>query len=211
MATNPAMLDKLGLILAFAMGAVVLFLGSVEFFAIFIVFLVASVVATKYGHLQKRDVGLYEHERSWENVLANGIVPMAAAVAFPFIGWGAYIGSVAAIASDKFASEFGVLDRADPISLLTLKAGKRGESGCVSPLGTLMSFNGALVIGIAALFLMPSQVDGWKMILIASVGFVGSFADSLAGVLEEKGIGTKATTNAICAVVGAVLGWAVLR
>lgn len=210
MATNPTMLDKLGLTLAFAMGVVVLLFGSAEFFAIFLVFLAASVIATKYGHLQKRDIGLYEHERSWENVLANGIVPMAAAVAFPFIGWGAYVGSVAAIASDKFASEFGVLDKQEPISLLTLKPAKKGESGCISPLGTLMSFNGALVIGIAAMFLLP-EVGGWKMILIAFVGFVGSFADSLAGVLEEKGIGTKATTNAICATVGAVLGWALLR
>ena len=210
MATNPTMLDKLGLILALVMGAVVLIFGSVEFFVIFLVFLAASVIATKHGYEQKRELGIYEHERSWENVLANGLVPMVAAVASPWIGMGAYLGSVAAIMSDKFASELGVLGPA-PRSLLTFKEGKRGESGCVSPLGTLVSFSGGLIIGLSAHILMPDSVDAWKMIYIGLVGFAGSFADSLAGVLEERGIGTKATTNAICAIVGAVLGWAVLH
>lgn len=210
MATNPTMLDKLGLILALAMGAVVLIFGSVEFFVIFLVFLAGSVIATKYGYAQKRELGIYEHERSWENVLANGIVPLIAAVASPWIGWGAYLGSVAAIMSDKFASELGVLGPA-PRSLLTFKEGKRGESGCVSPLGTLVSFSGAMIIGISAHILMPQTIDAWQMVYIGLVGFAGSFADSLAGVLEERGIGTKATTNAICAIVGAVLGWALIR
>ncbi|MFH0927696.1 MAG: DUF92 domain-containing protein [Candidatus Micrarchaeota archaeon] len=210
MATNPTMLDRLGLVLALVMGAAVLVLGSVEFFVIFLVFLAASVLVTKQGYAQKRELGIYEHERSWENVLANGIVPTAAAIASPLIGPGAYLGSVAAIAADKFASELGVLGPA-PKSLLTFKEGKRGESGCVSPLGTLVSFSGAMIIAISAHFLMPASVDAWQMVYIGLVGFAGSFADSLAGVLEERGIGTKATTNAICAVVGAILGWAVLH
>ncbi|MFH1307036.1 MAG: DUF92 domain-containing protein [Candidatus Micrarchaeota archaeon] len=210
MATNPAMLDKLGLLLALAMGVVVLVLGTVEFFAIFLVFLASSVLVTKYGYAKKKEFGQYEHERSWENVLANGLVPMLAAVAWPFVGWGAYLGSVAAIAADKFASELGVLGPA-PRSLMTLKVGKKGESGCVSPLGTMMSFTGALIIGIFAHILMPEQVGPWQMIYIALIGFAGSFADSVAGVLEERGIGNKATTNAICTIVGAILGWAFLR
>lgn len=212
MATNPTMLDRLGLLLALAMGAAVLvwgfpvyFLGLSVFFWLFLVFLFASVAATKYGYGSKREMGLYEHERSWENVLANGLVPTIAAVLWPTIGWGAYVGAVAAIAADKFASEIGVLGN-EPISLLTLKPAKKGESGCVSVLGTLMSFDGSLLIGIAARLLMPLQVTPTKMILIALIGFAGSLADSIAGVLEEKGIGTKASTNLICSVVGALLG-----
>jgi len=210
MATNPTMLDKLGLILALFMGVVVLAFGSVEFFVIFLVFLAASVTATKYGYEQKRELGIYEHERSWENVLANGFIPMLAAIVSPVIGVGAYLGSVAAIMADKFASELGVLGSA-PRSLLTFKEGKRGESGCVSALGTLVSFSGAMLIGLVAHILMPLQVNAWQMIYIGLVGFAGSFADSLAGVLEERGVGNKATTNAICAIVGAILGWAVFK
>lgn len=209
MATNPTMLDKLGLGLALGMGALVLVLGHPAFFPLFLVFLVASVAATKYGYAQKRDIGLYEHERSWENVLANGLIPTLTAVAWMTIGWGAYVGSVAAILADKFASELGVLG-GEPICLLTLKPAKRGESGCVSAMGTLMSLNGALLIGLAAHFLMPGIVPPWKMVLITLIGFSGSLADSIAGVLEEKGIGTKASTNLICSGVGALLGWAFL-
>lgn len=205
---NPTMLDKLGLSLALVFGAVVWLFGMPESIWIFLLFLLLSVVVTKYGFAQKRELGLYEHERSWENVLANGLIPAIAAVLYPYVGWGAYIGAVAAITADKFASELGVLG-GEPISLLTLKRGKRGESGCVSLLGTLMSLDGALLIGIGYWLLVPS-IQPWGIVKIALVGFAGSAADSLAGVLEERGIGTKASTNMVCAAAGAILGAAFL-
>lgn len=212
MATNPAMLDKLGLMLAAAMGAITLFAdfqaGQFLFFPIFLLFLVSSVVVTKYGYSAKREMNLYEHERSWENVLANGLIPVIAAIAAPQIGWGAYIGSVAAITADKFASELGVLG-SEPISLLTFKKAKKGESGCISPFGTLMSFDGALLIGIAT-YILAGSANAWIIIQIGLVGLAGSIADSIAGVAEERGFGNKATTNFICALVGAILGWAFL-
>ncbi len=212
MATNAAMLDKLGLSLALIMGAAVLLadwrVGQFLFFPIFLVFLIASVTVTRFGYSKKREMGLYEHERSWENVLANGIVAVIAALLAPTIGIGAYIGAVAAVTADKFASELGVLG-GTPHSLLTWKPGKKGESGCVSAFGTLMSLDGGLLIGVAVLALMPT-ITPWKAILIGLVGFGGSAADSIAGVLEERGIGNKATTNIICSAVGALLGWAFL-
>ncbi len=206
--TNPTLLDKFGLGLALVMGALVLASGPQYMFWLFLLFLVMSVAVTKYGFAKKREIGLYEHERSWENVLANGLIPTAAAVAFPFIGAGAYVGAVAAIAADKFASELGVLG-SEPVSLLSFKKGKRGESGCISLLGTLMSLDGALIIG-AGFWLLNPAFSIWTIVYIGAIGFAGSFADSLAGVLEEKGIGTKATTNMICAAVGALLGFAFL-
>ncbi len=205
---NPVLLDKFGLGLALAMGAAVLVFGQSYFIWIFLLFLALSVLVTKYGFAKKREIGLYEHERSWENVLANGIIPVCAAIGHVYFGWGAYVGSVAAIASDKFASELGVLSE-EPISLLTFKKAKRGESGCVSWFGTLMSLNGSLLIGVGYWFLVPGQ-SLWIILQIGAVGFAGSVADSLVGVLEEKGYGNKATTNMICAAVGAILGMAFL-
>jgi uncharacterized protein (TIGR00297 family) len=206
--TNPTLLDRLGLSLAICMGAAVFIFGSQSMFWIFLLFLVLSVGVTKYGFAIKREIGLYEHERSWENVLANGLVPTIAAVASGYIGWGAYIGSVAAITADKFASELGVLG-GEPISLLTLKKGRRGESGCVSVLGTLMSLDGALLIGLGYFALNPGA-GVWIVVKIGLIGFAGSLADSIAGVLEERGVGTKATTNVICSLVGALFGYAFL-
>ncbi|MCX6770150.1 MAG: hypothetical protein NT051_05770, partial [Candidatus Micrarchaeota archaeon] len=70
-------------------------------------------------------------------------------------------------------------------------------------------FQGALLIGLAAYFAMPG-LDLWSVVGVGLVGFGGSLADSLVGVLEERGIGNKATTNAICSLFGAVVGWAFL-
>jgi uncharacterized membrane protein len=41
---------------------------------------------------------------------------------------------------------------------------------------------------------------------IGFAGLVGCFFDSFAGILEEEGIGNKATSNIIGAVVGALFG-----
>jgi len=65
------------------------------------------------------------------------------------------------------------------------------------------------LVGFATSLLIPG-IDLWKIVAIGMIGFAGSFADSLVGVMEEKGIGSKATTNAICSLFGAVAGLAFL-
>ena len=204
---NAALLDFAGLGLAAVMGVIVALVNPV-FLAIMLIFLVLSVVVTRYGYEKKRDLGLYEHERSWENVLANGAIPTICAVANPMIGWGAYVGSIAAITADKFASELCVLG-GEPISLMNFKKTKAGRNGAITLFGTLMSLDGALIIGLAAMFLIPG-LDLRKVVVIGLIGFGGSMVDSLAGVLEERGIGNKATTNAVCSLFGAVCGLAFL-
>lgn len=207
------LLDMAGTLLALAFGLIVLLYGffvygSIAFFILFLAFFIVSVAVTKYGYLEKRELGIYEHERSWENVLANGIVPALACLASGFIGPGAYIGGVAAITADKFASEMGVLG-GEPIDVFTREKVKKGKSGAVSAFGTIMSFDGALLMGIVSFFVFPGFTLQ-KVLLVGLIGFLGSAADTLAGVLEERGIGTKATTNLICAVVGTVLGMLLL-
>lgn len=205
---NLALLDFAGLALAAAMGLAVAVFGQFAFLLLLLIFLAASVIVTKYGYEKKRDMGLYEHERSWENVLANGLVPAICAVLSPQIGWGPYVGSLAAITADKFASELGVLG-GEPVFLLTMKKVKRGTNGAVTPFGLLMSLDGGLLIGIFAMALFPN-VSFWKVVAIGTIGFTGSAIDSIVGVLEERGIGTKATTNAICSLFGAIAGLAFL-
>lgn len=205
---NIALLDVAGLALALVFAIIVGVFGHPSFLPLMLIFLAASVLATKYGYEEKRELGLYEHERSWENVLANGIVPAICAVFYPIVGIGPYIGSLAAITADKFASEMGVLG-GEPVSLLDFKKVKKGTSGAISLFGTLMSFDGALVIGIGA-FALIGGMGAWTVVKIALIGAVGSMADSLIGVLEEKGVGNKATTNAACAAIGALLGAAFL-
>ncbi|MCX8175455.1 MAG: DUF92 domain-containing protein [Candidatus Micrarchaeota archaeon] len=205
---NIALLDWAGVALAILMGALVAFFGSLSFLWLLLTFLVLSVIVTKYEHNKKRELGIYEHERSWENVLANGLVPTLCAVASGTLGWAPYVGSLAAITADKFASELGVLG-GEPVSLLNFKKTKIGRNGAITAFGTLMSLDGALLVGIAAYFVLPGITVG-KIAAIGLVGFAGSMVDSIVGVLEERGIGNKATTNFVCSLFGAVAGAAFL-
>jgi uncharacterized protein (TIGR00297 family) len=156
---------------------------------------------TKYRYYDKKSMGVYEHERGWENVFANGFIPLIGALISP----GAFIGAVAAVMSDKFASELGILGE-DPIDLIDFKKTKRGTSGAISLFGTWMSLVGALLIGMSAL-LFFEEYNLWSVLLIGGIGFSGSVVDSIFGVFEEKGIGTKMTTNIICAIIGLILGF----
>ncbi len=203
-----ALLDFRGTALAAIFGIALLVFGGWQFLLLMLIFLVASVAVTKHGYEEKRELGIYEHERSWENVFANGIIPVICAYLYPHIGIWAFVGSMAAITADKFASELGVLS-SSPISLFNFKKVKRGISGAISPFGTIMSFDGALLIGVCV-FLIYGMTDPWKVLLIGIVGFAGSAVDSVFGVFEEMGIGNKATTNAICAITGAILGYLLL-
>ncbi len=200
------LLDAPGIVLALVMGGIIIFFGSWYHFFLMIIFFTLSVLATKYGYNKKKSLGIYEHERSWENVLANGLGPIIALSlqVFGFAGVGPYVATIAAVTSDKFASEMGAL-AGKPIDLGTLKPAKQGTSGCVSVFGTLMSFTGALLIGLSGyIFFGFSPI---QVLFVAIIGFMGSVVDSVFGVLEEKGIGNKTTTNLICSLVGIVGGF----
>jgi len=198
----------LGAAIAFALliGA---FTGALapSFIGLILVFLVTGWLVTRYGYERKRELTLYEYERGWENVLANGVVPAACAVLYYYdqrFLW-AYIGSVAAIMADKFASEIGVLG-GKPYMLPSFKQVKFGTSGAVSVLGTLASWDGGIVIGAASFLLFPG-ITFWDALVISAIGMAGSFIDTIVGIWEMKGLGNKATTNFVCALSGAILGY----
>jgi uncharacterized protein (TIGR00297 family) len=197
------------LLSALLLGIVVIFFSSEFWLSNLILlfsFLILGVAVTKYRHEEKREKGLYEHERGWKNVISNGLIPGICVILFYFFGKAylfAYVCSIAAVTADKFASEIGVLSER-PISLKNFKRVRQGTSGAISALGTFMAFVGALLIGTAAYFLY--KFDPFLIFYIGFAGLVGCFFDSFAGILEEEGIGNKATSNIIGAVVGALFG-----
>ncbi|HNT60804.1 MAG TPA: DUF92 domain-containing protein [Candidatus Bilamarchaeaceae archaeon] len=198
-----AMLDKPGLTLAILFGAAVFIFGGAPYLALMLFFLILAVFVTKYGYYEKKEMGIYEHDRSWENVLSNGLVPAACAALSPFVGPMPYIASISAVTADKFASELGVLS-GEPISLDGFRRVKPGTSGAVSILGFIMSLCGGALIGISSVFLFG--LTPTAALLVALAGFAGGAIDTLFGVLEERGLGTKGTTNIICAIAGAIMG-----
>lgn len=198
------LLDQKGVIIALLMGFIILIFSNVKYLVILLVFLFLAVVATKYRHDKKKKMGIYEYKRGWENVASNGIVPTVLAVLSIYIGPIPYICSVAAITGDKFGSELGVLS-GDPISLESFKRVKPGTSGAVSTLGTLLSLTGSVFIGAVAILVF--NIPPNTALLVGFGGFLGSIVDTIFGVFEEWGIGTKATTNLICSITGGLIGY----
>jgi uncharacterized protein (TIGR00297 family) len=197
-------LDKGGVILAVLMGIVIFFYGGLNYLLLMLIFFALALVVTGFENETKREMGLYEHERGWENVLSNGLLPTILVFFSGSIGPIPYITCIAAVTADKFGSEVGVLG-GKPINLADLKPAKPGVSGAVTVMGTVASLAGAIGIGFCAIYVFG--IDASLALLIGFAGLLGSLVDSAFGVLEEKGIGTKGTTNFICSIVGAVIGY----
>lgn len=207
-------LDTKGVALALAFGIVVLLAGGVYgpfLLAVILIFLVLSTLVTRMGHSKKRDLPGYSKIRGWKNVLANGVVPLIAALllldAGPYsrlvvLG---YVAAVAAITADKFGSEVGVFDK-HAWTMLTMRKAKPGISGAVSVLGLGASLLGAAIVSLP-LLLIGYGIAALVICIVA--GFLGSVVDSFFGYYEEMGIGNKYTSNFLCSAAGFCIAMAV--
>jgi uncharacterized protein (TIGR00297 family) len=224
-------LDMKGVAAALVLGLALLLLGGLNlvFVAFMLYFLLLSSVVTSAGRRRKKAMGVYQKSRSAQNVISNGCGPLIFAFLFfasvatsmpafavvSLVGFGA---SVAAVTSDKFSSELGVLD-GQPKDILTFKDVKKGMSGGVTLFGLASGLFAAIMIALPFSFvvfklgnLLPQYSVLAAPVLIAVVvgGFVGTLVDSLLGHFEEKGIGNKFTSNFICSVCGGLVGMLLL-
>jgi uncharacterized protein (TIGR00297 family) len=124
-------------------------------------------------------------QRDWGQVLANGglgaLLAIAAAL-FPDQEWLwlAFIGAMAAVNADTWATELGVLNPTPPRLITTGRAVERGTSGGVSLVGYLAVVGGSALVGLVAL---PFSAGSWLATLAAALvgGLAGSTLDSLLG------------------------------
>ena len=182
-------LDLFGTAVMIIMGVVIIFSAGANWLGLIVLFLVMSLLATKFSKKYKMSLGEFEGRRTSKNVISNGVVAcfMAAFGGYysPFVG--GFIGAIATATADTLASEIGVLDH-HPRLITTLQKVDPGTNGAVSPLGTGIAILGAAIIGIAS-FLLVIVPNPWSAILVAIVsGTVGCFFDSILGALfENKG------------------------
>lgn len=217
-------LDSRATLISLALGILLILLGGrlgAFFFIVMLYFLVISAIVTWIGTPYKKKRQLYEKSRGMKNVVANSTIPLVMAIAFfvstmffagleQLIVFG-FIGSVAAVAADKFSSELGVLD-GEPLMIFTLKKVRKGVSGGVTWFGLLMGLAGAFAISLSAALLSGAFFTHELLYLIIGItvsGFIGTVADSMAGYFETKGIGNKFTSNAIASIAGAVAAVAI--
>ena len=184
------------------------FSAGVSWLLLIVLFLVMSLLATKYSKKYKRSLGQFEGRRTSKNVISNGVVAcfMAAFGGYYLPLVGGFIGAIATATSDTLASEIGVLD-AHPRLITTFQSVDPGTNGAVSVLGTVVGIVGAAIIGIAAFLLgiVPNPLSAIAVSIIS--GTVGCFMDSILGALfENRGLITNEHVNLFATIVGAIVG-----
>jgi uncharacterized protein (TIGR00297 family) len=165
--------------------------GSIALLAFFITGSLMTRIPTK----RKMELNEDKAGRRWDQVLANGVVPVAACYCLlndsiaPLASY-AFMGALATATADTWATEIGsrYADKTyDPLNLRTFQIGR---SGGVSMPGILASLAGALFIGLIA---MPQMKDNYltlelvamTLVVVTLSGFLGAYLDSILGRIMQ--------------------------
>lgn len=200
-------LSMSGAVAAIGVGTFIYMSGSIAWYGTLIVFFITSSglsVWRKRGKQLSNMVYEKGSRRDAGQVLANGGLAALLSigyVAFPHEGWWyAFVGVLATVTADTWATEIGSLSRADPRSILSFKRVPRGTSGGISLLGCLAAAVGATVIGVSVVvfllvdkyvFHSGSLAVEWlpidiKVIWISLLaGFLGAMTDSILGATVQ--------------------------
>ncbi|MNJ26694.1 DUF92 domain-containing protein [Paenibacillus bouchesdurhonensis] len=190
-----------GMIAAAVMGTVYFGAGNLFWFGILLLFFVSSSVFSKLKADQKRETEksyAKSGKRDAAQVMANGGLGMAACVGnalWPNPGWALFfVGVMASVTADTWATEWGSLSRKPPRSIVNGKPLSPGTSGGVSLLGSTAALAGAAIIGGAGwLLIIWSGLTSyiylplfyWMMIGSLS-GFAGAMLDSYLGATLQS-------------------------
>lgn len=181
-------LSRSGMWSAVVMGTGFVVFGEPIWFTLLMTFFVSSTLWSKWkSHTRQKKTAEENYEKSGRRdagqVWANGglgLVLCVGAAILPHQAWlYAYIGVMATVTADTWATEIGSLSKGRPISIVTWKAVPTGTSGGISLLGTMASFSGAACIGLVSSLLLGLDI---RLILFAALaGFIGAMADSYLG------------------------------
>ena len=196
-------LDLSGAVAAGVLGTIVFGLGGAAWAIVLLTFFITasglsvffkkrkSGIAADFAKGSRRDAG---------QVLANGGVSGLLALTFFLLSlitpqhpllpalWAGFAASLAAANADTWATELGVLNPRQPISLRDFKRVPGGTSGAISLVGTLAALGGAMVVaGVAVLMGLTGWTPvgglglGAQFILISLAGLLGAMVDSALG------------------------------
>lgn len=164
----------------------------------------------KFQKGSRRDLGQALANGGWAALIAIG---MGAA---EWLGWeartqqllfAAFLGAMATVTADTWATEIGVLSMSLPRMVTTGRVAPAGTSGGITLLGTVTSFCGGAFIGVVAVMGILAQAFalgniGWSgnwnfisnalvvgmsgiVLLVAVSGLLGSLFDSLMGATVQ--------------------------
>ncbi len=203
-----------GSLASFAVGMVLGLFGGIGWLLLLVLFAFIGFAVTRYKMELKVRKGVQEGrqgERSYKNVLANGLVPMSIA-AFTFLaGWEGevpaiiYMSAVCVAAADTTASELGVLsDRTYMIT--TFKRVPPGVDGGVSIYGTAWALAASIFAALVGWVVIVGTFPSALVLIPAAMGILGCFIDSVIGAtLETQGLISKLWNNITSMAFGALV------
>lgn len=189
-------LSRSGVLGAMLTGTLIFGLGGLVWGALLVVFFVSSSLLSHWQEGRKAAVAekfAKGSRRDLAQTLANGGVGALLAVGvaiYPHPAWlAAFVGTMAAVTADTWATEIGVLSVTPPRLITTLRPVPPGTSGGVTRLGTLAALAGGVFIGAcgALLTALLGQPGGPTLLLVGSVaGVASALFDSLLGATVQR-------------------------
>ena len=143
-------LSRSGMVGALLVGTLTFGLGGWRWGILLGVFFVSSSLLSHFKEAEKKAVSEKfdkGHERDFAQALANGGVGALVAVAATLWPWGGwlpfFVGVMATVNADTWATELGTLSRRPPRLISSGRIVEPGTSGGVSSFGTLVSLPAA--------------------------------------------------------------------
>lgn len=192
-------LSASGTLAAILVGELMFVFGGADWFVLLAAFFLTSVFFTRFKAEKKGEVVKEFAKggvRDFWQVLANGGIACLLALAFYYykspVVFFAFLGVMATVNADTWATELGILGRGKPRLITNWQPVRVGTSGAVSLGGTLSAVAGAAAIALVFFatqiaFNRPyfkGDISLFSLELFAIIvfsGVVGALADSLLG------------------------------
>lgn len=182
-------LSRSGAAGAVLVGAIIFGFGGLAWGILLITFFASSSALSHYKEPQKERLAekfSKSGQRDLAQALANGGAGMLIAILWvlkpeSFL-WAAFVGAMAAVNADTWATELGVLSKRAPRLVTNGKTVEVGTSGGITLAGTLAAASGAALIALVGAI----AAGGWPLALAATLGgLLGCLFDSLLGATAQ--------------------------
>ncbi len=185
-----------GSVATFLLATVIFGIGGWSWAVPILVFFISSSLLSKIGKAHKAQYATLiekSSQRDVSQVFANGGVAGVLVLLFHYfpdpIWYGLFLGSIAGVNADTWATEIGVFSKPGPRSITRGKPVPIGASGGVTLLGLVGATVGALIIPLSG-WLVAS--DYFRLIInptvigiILAAGFLANIIDSLLGDIVQ--------------------------
>lgn len=190
-------LSTSGVVAAIFVGTFLFSMGRPFWYVPLLIFFLSSSLLSRWERGEKEQAERHfakTGRRDGFQVLANGAIPCAFALlyaVFQDTAWVyGFVGSLATVTADTWATEYGTTSRAHPRHIVNGQRVDRGTSGGVTVQGTFAGALGAALIGLSAYVLWPingENVTLWFFIAVTTIsGVLGSLVDSVLGAVLQK-------------------------